>query len=633
MISFLFPLLFLLGITLTNSIIFNEKFEKVLPVAIMECLVITYITGFFSLLIGFWFGIFLSLSCIPLFFIMNKKHDYCFHKTYLTNMFWVFLILYFCIFVMNLGKSFSHWDDFSHWGVMAKELIRLDRYYYLKDSVLEYHKEYPPLSSILEYIWCKLCITYKERNLYNAKNIFCLSLFLPIISDLFKRCNKCSKSWNYVLCILFLPILIISLGITHTIGEASFYRSIYVETILASLFFYGSFCLSKEEENKTFQFINNLLLLTCLLLTKQIAIYFYAILILINVVHDYNLKRQNQFNRKQIIYTLLQIGIPLILWRIWNIIATANAPIGQFDSTKFSIQNLLSLIQGNGASYQYKTMSLFFTAIVKTPIINKPFPISYVGIVFIFIIALIVFLLIEKEEVIKNQIGIVCVCQILGAIGYIGVMLISYLYGFSVEESLSLACYKRYMSTMICPLLLIFIYYLIKVTLCKLEIPSSVIIATTITGLYLVFIPFNSIKDELLPGFYYGSSGEVFYGDCKILNENTPADSRIFLICQGDIGGGRNVIAYETNPRIISSSYFSLGEPYNTDDIYTKNITCEELTDKLKGYDYLYLSNVDEQFINLYSSIFNPNTVLKNQQLYKIIITDNSTLNLQPIAY
>lgn len=632
MISFIIPLFFLLGITLTNSIIFNKEFEYSLPVAIMECILITYLAGFFNLFIGFSICILLSLSSIPLFYIGIKKTTYSPRRYFFTNLFGVFILLYFIIFTLNLGKSFSHWDDFSHWGVMVKEMLRLNRYYYLKESVLEYHKEYPPLTGIFQYIWCRLCVVYKERNLFNAKNILCLSLFFPILGDIFIKERLINKKLERLFIILILSLFLITLGIVHPIGEASFYRSIYVEPVLTSLFILGSYSLSIQEKFKKFNIISNTLILSCLLLTKQIAIYFFVILFLIFILHSILNQGWQIFKKFQIYkFTLINFGIPLILRCIWSVLTNIYAPAGQFDTSKFSIQNIISLVQGHAEDFQSKTIQLYFSSIWKTPLISKPFSISYVGIIILFIVFFVMLYLLERDKKNKIQIISIGICQIIGALGYIAVMLLSYLYGFSVDESLSLACFNRYMSTIICPILIITLILIIKLLTHQFRIRPLTLISITLLVLYLLFIPWSITKDELLPGFFNEKTGEVFYGDCDIIQKNTPENSRIFFICQKDIGGGRNIIAYETIPRRISTSYFSLGAPYDEKDIYTKNISIDDLTLLLKDFDYIYLSNIDEQFKTKYGTVFDPVIDIKNQQLYKINISDTSKLTLEQI--
>jgi len=184
--SFLFPFLFIFMISLTNIILFKKKFEVVLPFSIMISILTTYILGFINLRLGFYFCILIALSSVPLLLksikINEVKNIYqlCF-----TDYFWIFCIFYSIIFILNIQKPFDRWDEYSHWGVMVKEMFRMDKYYYLEECSLMRHKDYPPFTTILEYLWCRLCGNYKERHLYNAKIIFSISLFLPILSYFF----------------------------------------------------------------------------------------------------------------------------------------------------------------------------------------------------------------------------------------------------------------------------------------------------------------------------------------------------------------------------------------------------------------------------------------------------------------
>lgn len=631
-ISFLFPFLFLMGISLTNSIAFKKKFEYVLPVAIMECLIIIYLTGFFNLLIGFIVCVLLSLISIPLLYYTNKKNSFSLQEYFLTDLFWVFLCVYIFVFIINLGKDFSHWDEYSHWGVMVKELFRLNKYYYLDESVLEYHKDYPPLAPILEYLWCRICFSFKEQHLYNGKIIFSLSLFFPIISSITKNIKYKNQRLKHFLYIFLLSAFIITLGILINVGEASFYRTIYVETILTVLYVYGIFILISKETNYQFSFLNIILTISCLLLTKQIAIYFVFMLFLLYLT-------QNLFSKKitilknKIFYlrTIVGFGFPLILWKFWGIAVSANAPAGQFNSSKFNIQRIILFLNGTGERYQYETLKSYLYSLLHVPIMSKPFSISYAGIIALLIIFFLFIYWLEKDFSHKKQLAIVFSVMLIGALGYIIIMLISYLYGFSVGESTALACYGRYMATMAYPILLIIVLYLLETLIRNHFLSSLQSISIILITLFVFIIPFSMIKNELLPGVYYNKYGSLFEDDSKIINNMTPENSRLIIISQGDNGSVRNIIAYKTNPRRISTSYYSLGKPYNIDDIYTQNITVEQLIQLLKDYDYIYLSDVDKQFIDQYSIIFEPNTSLNNQQLYKISSSSNSSIYLEKI--
>ena len=71
----------------------------------------------------------------------------------------------------------------------------------------------------------------------------------------------------------------------------------------------------------------------------------------------------------------------------------------------------------------------------------------------------------------------------------------------------------------------------------------------------------------------------------------------------------------------MSNSFeWSLGEnPYSDDDIYTRDISVEEWMDELcETYDFVVISNVDEQFISTYGAAFEDPSTIANQTLDRL---------------
>ena len=602
MFSFICPLFLILGVSLLNSIIFKEKFERVLVIGILEMVMITYLFGFLDMRIGLGVSIILAFLSIPFYLYSNKKQEYSLKELFFTDLFFSFLFLFAIIFMWNIGKKFCRWDEFSHWGMMAKEMFRLDKYYYLDESVLEYHKEYPPFTTILQYIWCKLCGEYKERHLYSAKIIFSLSTFFPVYSWMLNNKKKIENRLTRLLNIIFVPLLFIVISNLMSMGEASYYRTIYTEGVLCSLVFYAFFSLLEPFKSSCLNIFNLALTLVALVLTKQMGIYFCALVICGYIL----LKMVNGKFKKTILDIIIIAGIPLSCWSLWNTVTSKYVARGQFDSSRFSVDEIIALIQGNGQEYQYITIDNLFDAILKRPLLLKPIHLSYIAIVLIFVIIMFLYYRCNKESVSFKKYWVLNIGFVVAAIGYIFVMLILYFFGFSKVESMGLVCYERYMSAMLFPMVMISCIYLISIILQKSRCNSSVILAICTVGMLIGGVPRETFEENIVPGILCDNISDVFIGDATIINENTAEDDKVYVICQGDIGGNRNIIAYLSVPRRMNMYYFNVTEADK-----------ELVFDMVKDYDYLFLSNVDDIFVGSYGEWFEDEN-LKGQQLYKI---------------
>lgn len=602
MISLVCPLFFVLGITLINSIIFKEKFERVLVVGMLETVMVTYLFGFLDMRIGLWICIILAFLSIPLYVYSKKKNGYSLKELFFTDLFFSFLFLFAIIFVWNIGKKFCRWDEFSHWGMMAKEMFRLDKYYYVEESVLEYHKEYPPFTTILQYIWCELCGEYKERHLYSAKIIFSLATFFPVYSWMLSNKEKIGNRIFRLLKIFVVPLLFIVISNLMSMGEASYYRTIYTEGVLCSLVFYAFFSLLEPFKSRSLNILNLTLTLVSLVLTKQMGIYFCVLVICGYIL----LKLVNGKFKKSILDIIIIGGIPLLCWSLWNTVTSKYVARGQFDSSRFSVDEIIALVQGQGQEYQYITIENLFDAIINSPLLLKPINLSYAAIVLIFIVILFMFYHCNKEAISGREFWVLNIGFVVGAVGYIFVMLVLYFFGFSEIESMGLVCYERYMSAMLFPMVMIGCMYLISIVLKKSKYSSSVMLTICAVVLLIGGVPKETFEENIVPGILCDNISDVFSRDATIITENTAEDDKIYVICQGDIGGDRNIIAYLSVPRRMNLYYFNVTEEDK-----------ELVFDMVKEYDYLFLSNVDDIFIESYGDWFERETI-KNQQLYKI---------------
>ena len=156
---FLLPLIYFL---LSNGLLVylsKRSFGKCLPLTMM----INSFTYFFSQIlfhtfkVGFYINLLYSISFLIIIIIRRKKKEIQVLKTnFFSKGFYAFIIIYFMIYIFDFNRVFSLWDEYSHWGVMIKEMLRLDQFYSVGASTLMVHKDYPPIIQLLELFFCQL---------------------------------------------------------------------------------------------------------------------------------------------------------------------------------------------------------------------------------------------------------------------------------------------------------------------------------------------------------------------------------------------------------------------------------------------------------------------------------------------
>ena len=93
----------------------------------------------------------------------------------------IFFVLYVFIFAINVDKRFYEWDEFSHWGRFLKETLRLNSLFCTSNASMS-HKDYVPIITVFEYIWCRLSFRYVEADAYSAQQVLMVSMMLPVFS-------------------------------------------------------------------------------------------------------------------------------------------------------------------------------------------------------------------------------------------------------------------------------------------------------------------------------------------------------------------------------------------------------------------------------------------------------------------
>ncbi len=570
--SFIVPLLYFLMITGSFVIIFKKSFTKCLPLTFM----ISAFTLFFSqiifktFIIGIVLNIILALMFIPLLFInKNKINDI--KKLYLSNGLIVFILIYISIFIFDLYREFSMWDEFSHWGVMIKEMFRLDSFYSVSNSTLMVHKDYPPILQLYELFYCKISGGYSEYSLIKSLHLFEFSLLISafIKEDKinFKAIIKCLAC---LLCVYLLFLLFDNHNVINTI-YTDYFVSILCIYLIWNIFI-----------NRNITSIFNIFLLTTglsfLLLTKQIGLPLYLMILFFYVI---NLPFKNMKTDKpvlKIITIIISMIIPLLFYTGWNNYVDSLNIDRQFDIKNISYNEL--------EDYQKETFNNYIKATTSKNLTTSKIKLSYSFLtVFVFITLLIL------TYLLKNKTGVFKLLNInftltIGSIGYLLVMMFLYVFCFGNIEGPTLSSFNRYMPTFI--LISLTIIFIIMTYYFKERI-----IIVCLVG--LLVINYNNYR-KLIPALKKDvmSLYEKCANDIKVKD-----NSKVFIIANDTEGEFNYRIKYYANNITTNNGYINLKE-YSDLDI--KEIT--------KDYDYIYIAVASDEFINKHQDLFNNKLML-----------------------
>ena len=122
----------------------------------------------------------------------------------------------------------------------------------------------------------------------------------------------------------------------------------------------------------------------------------------------------------------------------------------------------------------------------------------------------------------------------------------------------------------------------------------------------------------------------------EIIKQKVTLNDKVYLIYQNIGGGGAyHMLRYSISPIVTNLLYeWSLGPKYNEKDIWNYNISKDEFEKKLidEDYDYVFIAQADEQFVEIYGDLIEGQKIQKqdfeklNDKLLKVNKKDNKVL-------
>ncbi len=606
--SFIIPLLYFI---LANGLfvsIFKKAFGKCLPVTMM----ITAFTYFFSQVIFHTFKIGLAINIIyailflVILAIKYKKKDLTdFKNNFFSKGFYAFLVIFIVVYIFDFNRTFTMWDEFSHWGVMVKEMIRLDNFYSIKASTIMTHKDYPPIMQLFEMFYTTISGGYNEAYLERAMHLFSISLFIPAICEQNEKFNKFKLSVKS-LCMMIGVFLVFCLFDCHGV-----INTIYTDYVMAIVVAYLLFTILVEKDLLSkFSVFSLTIGLSFLLLLKQMGLPLYCMIVFMLLLSFCIKNRQKLFLRKSLLLLVIII-IPLLFWKGWGMYVDELNTVQQFKLSDIKITKLRGIInKTSGEYYQQVAASNYIKAVKSTGIMTSTVSLSYFQCVVLSLTLLYLVWIYGKKILSKKLTGLLGITLSLGSFGYAFVMLLLYVFSFGPREGPALASFNRYMPTYILICLSIVIMLFVFVNNNKDKNAKLVkYYILVVAGLLLVQNP-NKLPN-LMPRIIKPYKNLAYV---ETITNKTLDNSNIFVLSQnGSINPFE--IKYYINPRVTNRDYsnWNLKEVSNIQHYFEENVQDYMLT-----FDYLYVMNLDDSID--YSFLFeNSDEILEKNQVYRII--------------
>lgn len=549
---------------------------------------------------------------------------YCVKKRRLEQ-FWtnpaniIFVVFSFVALVYFRNSAFVSWDEFSHWGLVAKDI-------FLKNSLPVAGGpirlvSYPPGLPLFQYFFIKPG-GFSEGLIYSATSVFVLAALTTVVP--LQKTSKKTLIGAALLVVIFLiePFFDWQLAYAdHVLGVA----------------FGSAIVIGLDQRSGTRNWLWSLPILMILVLVKPIGILFaiFAFGIITSFVTWKIKSRAHRFRSHispkmelkvskvwhalivNILITSIGIALVYLSWKSHVDLRFGNVGRGLPNLPNFS--DLTESFNGKRLTQDLTTLKAFGGFFMRSAV---PFLLCFGG----------AWVLTRKSS--NNETGkalrVVFIMGALSYIAYLFILLVLYLYFFGAYEGPRLASIGRYTGSYYLGAMMVFVFFTFRdyQQSFRKNIYSRIMLA-----LVLIWCGIGAQKSRVLAGPKGLNEGRISIQKklAPIQKLASPKD-RIYIVWQRSNGSQLNIARYELYPRQLNAWCWALGEKYVgfNPDVWTCDITVEEFREKLAGFDFVLIGQAFEPFWDRYGSIFSDSTKRSKTGVFKVVHT-SGILFLAPI--
>lgn len=605
---FLFCMCLFITIAFAITLFYNKRIEEILAPTAMFMILVLYISGLFKNLL---IGEYIIIGCAIVSFIMIlfyiKKNRLKDIKQYITPGFFALVIFLIFNFVICKGRWLSEGDEFSHWGRATLNMYKWNKYGNCVQPMTLFFPGYPPAVSLWEYFFVCLKSTFSEPYLFAAHNVLCFILMLPI----YKKIEW--KHWKKALFLLAVLFLI------PFIFYRDFWTTVYVDGLLGVWMFYILYVHFSEKENTPFKILKICLALGIYPLVKASGSGLAFLLILIIIVDSFICNSSEDDWKKKIGMLFGYIISVVIGKQSWALFLKLINSKAAWNNSSVNISNIVGFLKGDAEGYQYNTVRNFISRFFQVAGWSDG---KFATIDWILIIIFLSFFMYILKIWSRKQLFLYIGSFMISIGIYAASLLILYCFTFGAYEGPNLASYERYMGSILLGIISFIIF-----TLASESHNFSEKIMITVLLCYMVpfgvIVNLNESKQKAI--------------ELRLPYENTKefpdfmdwTKDKVYVIDQGSSGSAHIISSYNAIPVVCSPEWgWSLGPALFEGDVWTVDYSVDEWENVLlEGeYTYVYIFHKDEQFVEIYSDLFENPKEIEDRALYKMYEENGNTV-------
>jgi len=623
----LLAVLMICGMTGTLVSLTRRRFGECLPVALLSMPLALYFSQFLfgSFQPGF-VALIVIAAAVPLVALRGLPN---FRKHFFTVGLFTFLAIALAAILLDYHREFYEWDEFSHWGMMVKELFRLDQWYSIPASRLMRHPDYPPYMALFELLWCKASGGYAERYTYTALHVFTLCLVTPNLAErMTEATENAPNAWLKKGIVALMGCFLVIASIKW-FDVRSRFNSLHKDIVTSMIAAYGVFVvyngISDADRSIPWDSIKLILCGTALLMTKQAGLAFALLVwIYFTMSHMRLSKRPRALpdTAKAALRLALIVGVPLAISGLWKSYVKSLGLSGQFDLGLITWNDLADVFRSPYvASVRRITLASFIHALFERNLANSFLPVTYAGSLPTAVALILLMRFFHREAFSRKRAVHLSVLFLCGTAGYALMMGVLYLFCFSTHEMLRLASFERYMSSYV-------LFEALTLTAVELKLLSSAgrirperlavccaacLLLTNSTGIRFLVLPG-------IDGVTQRESRDL----ARKLDEYVDTDARLFIVSEEYLEDVLKFNYYSTKARPVLPSSDSLNER-----LYIR-VVRESIAGKIFGCDYVYFQAVNNNFNSAYAEEYNQGLPFLRGILYQVH-RDEEAVTLEPV--
>lgn len=304
-----FLIISLMGISffVYDKLRINPTFVPLTALSAIVCFI--YISGLLNILRLCVYLLFaFSVICFAIYLLKISK------KELDISVFWCPGVIFFALltvyfFILLNGLSLTQYDNFSHWGLIVKEMFYYNSF--PDDRTIVIFRNYPPGTASLIYYICKI-LGYNEGNMLIAQ-----SLIIPAcLATLF--CKAKFKNMPYLISLT--AVCIASICIMGYGDSTLNMHNLMVDAVLAFVAAASIIIAYYYKNNIKKLFFSNLIVLSSLCLIKDSGKIFLIIICLFIFMETTNYLRN--ITKEKILYSFILLIVPIFLsstlWKAYN---------------------------------------------------------------------------------------------------------------------------------------------------------------------------------------------------------------------------------------------------------------------------------------------------------------------------